>query len=196
MSSLRKRNKNVRRSELSISQNSDALSVAMIKNEVAMKRNCCTCLRRIENEDAPVLTMGAYGTPKVLCDDCAALVETITLGKDYDSITAAMQQLTEVMSASNVDDRVTVETVTVMLEESAKRAQKIKEGTYDFALDEVEDGFDEIPEELQETEEDRLLDEKEKAASERFDKFMNWAWIGVGIAAGAFIIWKIVEMFI
>lgn len=168
----------------------------MIKSEVAMRRNCCTCLRRIENDDAPVLTMGAYGNPKVLCDDCAALVETISFGKDYDAITAAMQELTDRMSSSNVDDRVTVETVTVMLENSAKRAQKIKEGTYDFALDEVEEGFDELPEELQETEEDRLLDEKEKAASEKFDKFMNWAWIGVGIGAAAFIVWKIVDMFI
>ena len=192
----RKNRKSAMHSEQSISLNSGVLFAVTIRSEVAMKRNCCTCLRRIENEDAPVLTMGAYGTPKVLCDDCAALVETITLGKDYDGITAAMQELTDVMSSSNVDDRVTVETVTVMLEESAKRAQKIKEGTYDFALDDVEEGFDEIPEELQETEEDRLLDEKEKAASERFDKFMNWAWIAVGIVAGAFLIWKIVEKFI
>ena len=161
-----------------------------------MKRNCCTCLRRVENEDAPVLTMGAYGTPKVLCDDCAALVETINFSKEYDDIIAAMNELTDTMSSSNVDDRVTVETVTVMLSDSAKRAQKIKEGTYDFALDEVEEGFDEVPEELQETEEDRLLDEKDKAASEKFDKLMNWAWIAVGIAAAAFVIWKIVEMFI
>ena len=161
-----------------------------------MKRNCCTCLRRIENEDAPVLTMGAYGTPKVLCDDCATLVETINFGKEYDDIIAAMNALTDTMSSSNVDDRVTVETVTVMLSDGAKRAQKIKEGTYDFALDEVEEGFDEVPEELQETEEDRLLDEKDKAASEKFDKFMNYAWIGIGIAAAALVIWKIVEMFL
>ena len=161
-----------------------------------MKRNCCTCLRRIENEDAPVLTMGAYGTPKVLCDDCAALVETINFGKEYADITAAMSQLTDTMSSSNIDDRVTIETVTAMLEDGAKRAQKIKEGTYDFALDEVEDGFDEIPEELQESEEDRLLDEKEQAKNEKLDKFMNYAWIGVGIAAAALVIWKIVQMFI
>jgi hypothetical protein len=168
----------------------------MRKSEVTMKRICCTCLRRVENEDAPVLTMGAYGTPKVLCDDCAALVETINFGKEYDNIIAAMNELTDIMSSSNVDDRVTVETVTAMLEDSAKRAQSIKEGTYDFALDEVEEGFDEIPEELRESEEDRLLDEKEKAASDKFDKFMNFAWIGVGIVAAALIIWKIVEMLI
>ena len=140
--------------------------------------------------------MGAYGTPKYLCDECAELIETITMGKEYDEITAAMQTLTDAMSKSNVDDRVTVETVTSMFEECAKRAQKIKEGTYDFALDDVEDGFDEIPEELQETEEDRILDEKEKAANEKFDKLMNKLWIVVGAVAAVTIIYKIVLFFI
>ena len=161
-----------------------------------MSKNCSTCLRKIKNEDAPVLTMGAYGTPKYLCDECAELIETITGAKDYDAITAAMQTLTDVMSASNVDDRVTMETVTDMLEQSAKRAQKIKEGTYDFSLDETDEGFDEIPDELQETEEDRLLDEKEKAANEKFDKFLNKLWIVLGAVAAVMILYRLVLFFI
>ena len=161
-----------------------------------MSKICSTCLRKITSEEAPILTMGAYGTPKYLCDECAELIETITMGKEYDEITAAMQTLTDAMSKSNVDDRVTVKTVTSMFEECAKRAQKIKEGTYDFALDDVEDGFDEIPEELQETEEDRILDEKEKAANEKFDKLMNKLWIVVGAVAAVTIIYKIVLFFI
>ena len=162
-----------------------------------MKRNCCTCLKRIESEDAPVLAMGNYGTPKVLCDDCAALIEKMTLGKDYDEVTEAMHSITDIMSAANVDDRVTLATMTEMLENSAKRAQQIKEGTYDFALDEVEseEGFDEIPEELQETEEDRLLDEKEAAAGAKFDKVLNIIWIIVGAAAGSYLIWRLVDHF-
>ena len=68
-----------------------------------MGKNCCTCLSRIENDYAPVLTMGAYGTPKLLCDDCAALVETITYGRDYDEITEAMSTLTDVITRSNAD---------------------------------------------------------------------------------------------
>lgn len=161
-----------------------------------MSKICCTCLARFENEDAPVLTMGAYGNPKLLCDECAALVEIMTYGKDYDTVVAAMESLTDRMSSSNVDDRVTVATVTQMLAESAERAQKIKEGTYDFSLDEEKEneGMEEIPEELQETEEDRLLDEKEAEANAKFDKFMNWAWIGVGIAAVGFIIWKFIDI--
>ena len=101
------------------------------------------------------------------------------------------------MSSSNIDDRVTVATVTALLEDSAKRAQKIKEGTYDFALDEIEaeEGFDEIPDDLKETEEDRLLDEKDAAANAKFDKIMGWAWVVFGIAAAAYAIWRVVSTF-
>ena len=183
-------------SELNILQNSDVHFAVTRRSGVVMStKNCCTCLARINNEDAPVLTMGAYGTPKLLCDDCAELVETANYGKDYDSIVEAMDRLTEKMSLSNVDDRVTVATVTEMLAASAERAQKIKEGTYDFALDEEREneGIDDIPEELQETEEDRLLDEKDAEANAKFDKILNWMWIGFGIAAAGLIIWKIIE---
>ena len=163
-----------------------------------MSKNCCTCLSHIENEDAPVLAMSAYGNPKLLCDDCAELVEVINYGRDYDSIARAMDKLTAKMSEANIDDSITVETVTAMLEEGAERAQKIKDGSYDFSLDEVKanEGLDDIPEELQETEEDRLLDEKEAEAVAKFDKFLNWAWIGAGIAAAGFIIWKLIDTFL
>lgn len=160
-----------------------------------MRRNCCTCLARVDEENSSILAMGAYGTPKCLCEDCAALVDTITLGKDYDEITAAMESITKKMSSANVDDRVTVSTMTAILEASAERAQKIKDGTYDFALDErAEEGLEEIPEELQETEEDRLLDEKDAVANEKFDKVLNKIWIVVGIAFVGVLIWRIIEM--
>lgn len=163
-----------------------------------MVRNCCTCLARIENEDAPVLTMSAYGNPKLLCDECAELVEVANYGKDYNSIVEAMDNLTARMSAANIDDRFTVETVTEMLAQSAERAQKIKDGTYDFSLDEAKEneGLEDIPEELQETEEDRLLDEKDAEAIAKFDKVMNWLWVGVGIAAAGLIIWKLIDTFL
>lgn len=161
-------------------------------------KNCCTCLARIESEDAPVLVMGAYGNPKLLCDDCAALIETMTRDKDYNEISSAMENLTYKMSVANIDDRFTVEAVTKILADSALRAQKINEGTYDFSLDDVEDdeSFEEIPEELQETEEDKLLDEKDAAANAKFDKFMNKLWIVLGAGAGAYIIWKLVSTYL
>ena len=153
------------------------------------RKSCSICLSPITNEEAPVLTMGAYGTPKLLCDECAAEIENMTRGTDYDSIVASMDEISHRMSESNVDDRVTMTAVTDMLVDSAKRAQAIREGTYDFSLDEIEEEDYEIPEDMKETEEDRLLDEKERESSERLDKFMNWVWLGVLIGVVGFLVW-------
>ena len=161
-------------------------------------KNCCTCLTRITSEDAPVLVMGAYGNPKLLCDDCASLIETMTLSRDYNEISTAMENLTHKMSVANIDDRFTIEATTKILADSAVRAQKINEGTYDFSLDDADDeeSFDEIPEDLQETEEDKLLDEKDAEANAKFDKLMNKLWIVLGVGAGAYIIWKLISTYL
>ena len=162
-----------------------------------MGKNCCTCLSRIEYDDAPVLTMGAYGTPKLLCDNCAALVETITYGRDYDEITEAMNTLTDVITKSNADDRKVVATVTEILENGAKRAQKIKEGTYDFALDEEEEeSFDEIPEELLETEEDRELDARDEERQRKFDSVFNWVSFALITAAVIFVLYRLLDTYV
>ena len=84
---------------------------------------------------------------------------------------------------------------------SAERAQKIKQGNYDFSLDEIadadsEDGFDDIPEELRETEEDRLQDEKDAELLKKIDKVLNWLWIGVGAFAVIVVIIKLVQKFL
>ena len=166
-----------------------------------MSKICCTCLKRFENADAPVLAMGAYGTPKLLCPNCADLVEKVTLSREYDEIAESMNAITDTMSKANVDDRVTVETMTELLKVSAERAQKIKLGEYDFALDEENDededseSFDDIPEELQETEEDRLLDEEEAEKLKKFDRVLNWLWIGVGIGVAVMIVIKVIQLF-
>ena len=165
-----------------------------------MKRNCCTCLVALEDENAPILTMGAYGNPKCLCPECAELVEKITEGKDYDSITESMELMTKRMSKANIDDRATVSAMTDLLANSAERAQKIKDGTYDFAEDNEpaegdEEAFEEIPEELRETEEDRLLDEQDAEAMKKFDKILNWMWVGVGVVAAVLVVLKIIEFF-
>ncbi len=163
-----------------------------------MQRNCATCLTKVDDENASILTMGAYGTPKCLCEDCAALVETMTGGREYDAITSAMDALTEKMSKANIDDRVTVATVTELLADSARRAEAIKDGTYDFSADGLEDeeSFEEIPDELKETEEDRLLDEKDAEEAKKIDKMINYMWIGVGIAVLIFAIYKLIEAII
>ena len=152
---------------------------------------CAICLKPIDIDTAPVLVMGAYGNPRCLCENCSEHAENFTRGRDYDSITASMDEISARLSKANIDDNLTVGTVTNMLVTAAKRATAIKEGTYDFSLDVEEEEYI-IPDELRESEEDRALDEKEELARKKFDKIMNWVWAAVGILALAFILWKFV----
>ena len=152
--------------------------------------NCSVCLKPIDLDTAPVLTMGGYGTPRCLCDSCAEQIEIFTRGTDYEKITAAMDEISERMSHANIDDKMTVNCITEMLVESAKRANLIKDGTYDFSLDVDEEEYV-IPDELRETEEDRALDEKEEKQKQLMDKIMNWFWAAALVGVAAFAIWWI-----
>ncbi len=161
-------------------------------------KKCCICNAAIEREDAPVLVMSISGNPKLLCDDCAKVLDEITLGRDYDTICDEIDRIGKKMSV-NETDGVTYETMNRLLANAAVRAKLIKEGKYDFAQDEItddEDGFDEIPEELQETEEDRQKDKADEEKMKKFDKIFNIVAATLVIVTLGVIAWRIVESFI
>ncbi len=163
-----------------------------------MIRNCCTCFNKVEEENAAILTVGPYGTPRCLCDECSALVDTITSSTESDKIKHAMDELTSRMKSANADDPLTVDVITDIIRKGAEKVKCLDGGSY---RDEPEntangDGFDEIPDELKETEEDRLLDEKDAEAERKFNKAMNIAWIVVGALAAVLVVWKIIEKLI
>ena len=157
-------------------------------------KKCSLCLTPLEGDEADILTMGAYGNPKYLCPECAELLDKAMISTDYDEITDAIRALDGKLNKANIDDRFVSETVSEIFNSAAKRATEIKEGTYDFSLDEIkdEDEMDEIPEELEETEEDRLLDEKEAAATKKFDKIMTWVYAAVLVGVVAFVVLKFI----
>ena len=156
-----------------------------------MKESYCSiCLKRIEREDAPLLCMSGSGIPRCLCDECASDIERATLGKEYDGIIEALDKISDNLSKNNVDDPVTIDTVTDILNSSAERAKLIAAGEYDFSLDEAEESeFDEIPEDMLESEEDRQLDAEEEERANRLDKVLNWVWLAVLVAAVGFMVW-------
>ena len=159
---------------------------------------CSICNSEINCDEPAILTMGAYGNPRYICEECSQDLDTVTLGKDVSDISSAMERIGKKMAASDPDKQ-TYTTVTGLMAIAHDRAQKIKSGEYDFSLDESleeEDGFDEIPEELAESEEDKEKDRIDEEKQKRFDKFYNYALIGVGIGAALFIIWKIVDAFL
>ena len=156
---------------------------------------CCLCGRNIEREDAPVLSMGSVGYARLLCDDCAALLDTATLGREVDEITAAMDKIGQTM-ANGDPDSVTYETVVEIMSSAGERAKAIKEGTYDFALDgEDDDGLDEIPEDMLESDEDKEKDKIEEEKNKKFEKFYNGFLIGAIVVCVLFILWRVLEGF-
>ena len=160
--------------------------------------NCSICNKEILTEEPKILVMGAYGMPKYLCDECSRDIDEVTLGKDYETIAAAMDRVGEKLSCSNPDNT-TFMTVNSIMEESAERAKLIKEGKYDFALDEEEadeEGFDEIPEELKETEEDRALDEADAEREKKFDTIYNILVAVLSVAFVVFLVWRILDVFV
>lgn len=141
--------------------------------------------------------MSAIANPRLLCNECESDFENATLSKSPDEITAAIENIGKKLVDANNDDELVLKTVTEIIEDAAERCELIKNGVYDFdndKVDDVEEG--EIPEELQETEEDRELDRKEEEARKKTDKFMNYVTIGALIAALGFIIYRIITRFL
>lgn len=160
--------------------------------------NCALCGTVPEKDEPTVLALGSYGYPRCLCEECEAEIDTATLGRDYDEIVAAITSLADKTEKFGRYDHTTFEAMQAILEDAAKRAAAIKDGSYDFSLDEQEgtedseESFDEIPEALRETEEDRALDEKEAKTNKVFDSILNWAWLVVFVGIIGFFLLKFV----
>ena len=185
------------------------------------KRGCCLCNNPIDAKNAPILTLGAAGWPRMICDDCDKRIVTASTAKTYEEIEAACRALGDGMVVMRVEDSAVIETVNGIIESSMQRAEQIKDGSYDFSLDEAEeaessedevapdeadaaDGEDgegdtadggeefDIPEELRETEEDRALDEAEAKQSKVLDTVVSWTSALIFLGAVIFFIVKFV----
>ena len=155
---------------------------------------CSICYRKIEDtENAPLLAMGHYGTPRYLCPECEELIETATRSRDVEKIESAMAKLGQTVGNVSAGDDIVLETVEEIFHTATKRAEEIKLGTYDFALDECEEEsvLDEIPEELLETEDDKKKTEREAEINKKFNKVMDIVTAAVFIAALAALIYFI-----
>ena len=156
---------------------------------------CALCGRIPECEEPAVLTMGRYGHPRHLCEECESQMDTANLGRDYDEIINAIDILGKKATSFAFDDDVTMDVMRAFIMRAAKRAADIKAGNYNFDVEDApveEEGFDEIPEELRETEEDAELDRRDAENAKKFDKFLNVLWIGVFTALFVFFMLKIV----
>ncbi len=132
--------------------------------------------------------MGGYGNPKYLCDECAADFDTATAGTNYDEIKSAMDKIGAKLTENDTDDTTVLRAVDEIFTEAGERAEKIKEGTYDFSEDEQSEESEDVPEELLESEEDKALDAKEAKTNKKIDSIFNWVFAAVFVAALAYFI--------
>ncbi len=152
-----------------------------------MQKLCCICKKTVDSETAPILTVGGFGNAKYLCDECVAELDSATTAREFDAVKAAMDSIGEKMAKNNIEDELVITTVGEVFISAKRRAKAIKEGSYDFSLDEadgttVERGGDEefdIPEELREIEEDKELDAQEEKKNAFFDKIFNWISLAI-----------------
>ncbi len=164
-----------------------------------MEKLCSICKVAVDSDDAPILAMGGFGNPRYLCKSCEQHLDGVTLGKNYDDIKKSMEILGERMTSSNIDDELTFDTMESIFESAKDRAERIKDGTYDFSCEDSNDEIvDDVPDDLKETEEDCRLDaedeeeqKKQFERSRKFDKLFFYPLLG-GMLIGmiAYIIIK------
>ena len=152
---------------------------------------CSICQAEIVEENPTVLSMGAYANPRYVCTECASLIDTARRAKDCDAIMEALDTLAHYMTDFACDDPYVIEAMENVVSESSLRAAAIKEGVYDFSLDAELDEEYELPEDMQETEEDRELDRRDREAEEKVDKVMNWAWVVAAFLFAVYLVWLI-----
>jgi hypothetical protein len=163
-----------------------------------MEKLCSVCNKKVDSETAAILTIGGYGNPKYICEECDGDFAEATGAKDIEAIKAAMDRISKKMTAIDQTDGLVLGAVGDIMEEASERAKKIQEGTYDFSAEKTEDldGEQEIPEELRETEEDKELDRKEAERNKKLDKIVNWVSAIALLGVLGYAIYRLIANFI
>ena len=156
---------------------------------------CSVCRTGIDGEDAAVLVLGGFGTPRYLCDCCASDFDAASTEREISEIDGAIDRISKKMTSARVDDGLVLETVEELMRAARERREKIRAGEYDFSEDETPDAEEEIPEELRETEEDIENGKKEAEKNKKYDKITNIICGVLGLAALGFFIYRIITAY-
>ncbi len=163
-----------------------------------MKTKCSVCGASIESDECAILTMGGFATPRYICKPCEEDIDKASTSKDIEEAALAMERVGRKMADYNVEDKAVLDTVGEIMAAASERAEKIKNGIYDFSEEEdaIQDAEEEeIPEELRETEEDRELDRREAEANKKMDKITNWVCFVLLLATLGFLAYRIIAAY-
>ena len=154
--------------------------------------SCSLCNVTLTAEEPAILTVGAYGIPRYLCDDCAQDLDDMTSARDLDRIAAAFDKVGAALASNPHSDGAVNRTMTALMKNAKERAERIKDGTYDFAEDNADDDVpDDIPEELRESEEDAMLDKRDEEAAKKIDKVTN---VIFALVLAAFLVFGLIKL--
>ncbi len=163
------------------------------------ERICCICKARIETENPAVLTVSSFGNPRYLCDSCDADFTSALKAKEYSEIKDAVSKIGGKMESSGVEDELVIDEAGVIIERATARAEAIRDGSYDFSLDEESPDDSEleeadllIEEEAEESEEEREKRLKKERYAKIFDTATTWTIGVVIVAAIGYLIYKLI----
>ena len=151
---------------------------------------------RVENATDAVIYISIV-TDNIAENYLDACKEKLVNAPDYDEIKAAMNRVTKKLSDANIDDEQVLATVDTIFIAAASRATAIKDGTYDFSLDEQKEPEEEfeLTEDYEETEEDKELDRKDAEKNRKLDVISTWICFALLIGAFAFLVYRFIDAF-
>jgi len=159
------------------------------------RTSCSVCRAEIECGEGAVLAVGGFGTPRFICDGCAADFDAATTEKEVGAIDAAIDRISKKMTASAADDDFVLVTVDALMKNARERREKIRLGEYDFSLDEVSESENGVPEELLESEEDIQNEKIEAEKNAKYEKITNIVCAILAIGALGFVIYEMIMRF-
>ena len=135
--------------------------------------SCAICRNKFEAESPAILFISAYGTPRVLCSDCEALLDRATAEESSDDKAQATNAL--IKHASFIKDPEVLEMLGSLLKNEPE-AQVTAENE-----SEIESVFEKI------REEEKKQNEDEKPA--RIGLIETIAMVALLLGVAAFLVW-------
>ena len=181
-------------------ENENKIEIEEITDEVVEesdeggeKKSCCICRAEVDAENAPMLTVNAFAAARYLCPECEKDLDTVMRGTTPEEIGEAMDRISAKLAENDIENKTTLAAIDEIMKDASERAEEIKNGTYDFSLD--DEVIEEIPEELLESEEDKELDRIEEEKNKKLDKIFDWINFALIFALIAFFAYFIIANF-
>ena len=159
-----------------------------------MKTACAVCQAAFESDAPDILFFSKSGSARYVCPHCAEIYEKATLSRLPEEIENSLEALYGY--TDRLTDIATLEFLALSLGDAKKRLSEVRNGTYDFTLDEDDTPIsEEIPEEYRPDEAVEKEAEEKARRLTLFDRVIDILWILIGVGAVGYIAYTVIDMF-